>query len=95
MSKTTRKQLITEKYNELTDKLTNYIDSELFPSLDDIDVVDLVYFFSLTFVGGATDNYENQLKDLLYCRNIECDDDKFKQIYSIVSPYIVWFKSLQ
>ncbi len=45
---TTRKELIIKKYIELQNVLNeNYQISGLFPSLEDVDVSDLLYFFNL------------------------------------------------
>ena len=46
---TTRRELITTKYNLLGEKMRKYTDEQIFPSLEDIDVADLVYFISLLF----------------------------------------------
>ena len=51
----TRRELITEKYNALGEKMKKYTDEEIFPSLEDIDVADLVYFISMTFLGVQDD----------------------------------------
>ena len=38
----TRKELISEKYINLKTELENYIDSNLFPSLDDYEITDII-----------------------------------------------------
>jgi len=91
--KTTRKLLIIEKYNELTNKLKEYVDIDIFPSLDEVDVSDLVFFFSLSFSGSKT-NYQEPLKDLLDCHSIKLDDETFKKVYAVVHPFIIWFKNI-
>ena len=91
--KTTRKQLITEKYNDLTNELKEYTSIDIFPSLDNIDIADLVFFFSLSF-SGSKSSYEEQLKDLLDCHNIKLDDEKLIEVYNVVHPFILWFKNL-
>ena len=90
--KTTRKLLIIEKYNELINKLKEYITVDIFPSLDDIDVADLVFFVSLNFA-GSKNNYQEALKDLIDCHNIKLDDEIFIEVYNVVHPFILWFKN--
>ena len=91
--KTTRKLLIIEKYNELINKLKEYITVDIFPSLDNIDVADLIFFFSLSFA-GSKNNYQEALKDLIDCHNIKLDDKTFIEVYNVVHPFILWFKNL-
>ena len=90
--KTTRKLLIIEKYNELINKLKEYITVDIFPSLDDIDIADLVFFVSLNFA-GSKNNYQEALKDLIDCHNIKLDDETFIEVYNVVHPFILWFKN--
>ena len=47
---TTRKELIVEKLVALEKALETYVDKSLFPSLDEIDVSDLVFYISFTFI---------------------------------------------
>ena len=91
--KTTRKLLIIEKYNELINKLKEYITVDIFPSLDDIDVADLVFFVSLNFA-GSNNSYQEALKDLIDCHNIKLDDKIFLKVYDVVHPFILWFKQM-
>jgi hypothetical protein len=66
MSKTiTRKQLITEKYTLLISQLTEtgLISNDLFPSLDDIEISDLIFFFQLSF--PDSNHYISAIEDLL------------------------------
>jgi hypothetical protein len=96
MSKnTTRKELITIKYNELQKELKQFIAVDIFPSLDDIDVADLIFYLALTFPGGPNDDYRTQLKNILSCHNLEYSEEDFNKIYSIVNHYIIWFKTLK
>lgn len=38
----TRKELIVEKYAQLERELLNFLDTDIFPNIDDIDVCDVV-----------------------------------------------------
>ena len=52
---TTRAALITERYTALEAALKPFFAAELFPSLADIDLADLVYFVTMTFLGVDSD----------------------------------------
>ena len=45
----TRKEIISEKYNLLKIELEKYINENLFPSLDNYDISDIIYYLNLYF----------------------------------------------
>ena len=51
---TTRKELILAKFSVLESKLKELINGDVFPSLSEIDIADLVYLVTLTFMGINT-----------------------------------------
>ena len=72
MSRTiTRKQLITEKYSSLIQQITDtgLMGGDLFPSLEDIEVSDLIFYFQLQF--PDSEKYTLAIEDLLDCKNIK------------------------
>lgn len=87
----TRKELITEQYTILKTQIeqTGLIKSELFPSLNDIDIGDLIYFFQLTFSDSS--NYKESIIDLLECKNIYLNEKEQEQIVNIIIPFLVIF----
>ena len=89
----TRKELITTKYNELILSLKDYITASIFPSLEEMDLVDIIFFFNLYFKSETT--YKLSLKDLLELKNINVNDKQLDDIYNIVLPFIIWLKTLQ
>ena len=71
MSRTiTRKQLIIEKYSLLIQQLTEtgLLGDELFPSLEEIEISDLIFFFQLQF--PDSEKYTSAIEDLLDCKEI-------------------------
>lgn len=92
---TTRRQLITEKYNALEQKLKLYTDETIFPSLDDIDVGDLVYFISMTFLGVQDDaGCRERLNDIITTHNIKLKRETFEKLYPCVKDFLDWLKSV-
>ena len=95
MVKTTRAKLITLKYNELIKKVENYVDSSLFPSLEDIDISDLIFYFSQAFPNNENNDYRENLKDVIEMNNVSIKEEDFEDIYKIVEDYLLWFRSLR
>ena len=90
---TTRKELITKKYLSLISQLNEFIPASIFPSLDEIDLVDVIFLFNLCFKNESS--YKASLKDLIELKNVAVSDAQLNQIYDIVLPFIVWLKALQ
>ena len=94
---TTKKQVITIKYINLTKKLKelefakNY-DSDLFPSLETIDIIDLLFYFQFLF-GYTTDKYITNLKTSLKLKNVVLTDSQFEEVYKIVYPFLIFIKN--
>ena len=98
MSKKTIKHLIAEKYVEfkttINDKFDNQF-NDLFPNIDDIDIVDLLYFFNLKFASPNDDENKQAIKDIAQIYKITIPDDKFDELFINVNEYINFLKSLQ
>jgi len=45
----TRKEVLTNKYEELKSKLQLYVNKDMFPSLNDFDIIDVISFIKLYF----------------------------------------------
>ena len=58
----TRKEMITIRYENLKSELELYIDGNLFPSLDDYNITDIVYYLNLYFPKNGEDEYINTIK---------------------------------
>jgi hypothetical protein len=83
---TTRKQVITEQYNTLVLQLKEYITEPVFPSLDEIDVCDLLFYFNAFFL--TNDNYEDMIEGLLKIKKIDVTDEQFCSIVNLVTPFL-------
>lgn len=87
----TRKELITEQYAILKTQIeeTGLIKTEIFPSLNDIDLSDLIFYFSLSFSDSSS--YEENIIDLLESKNIYLNEREQQQIVNIIIPFLVVF----
>jgi hypothetical protein len=95
MSRTlTRKQLITEKYSLLIQQLTEtgLLSDDLFPSLDDIDVSDLIFFFQVSFPDSS--KYTSAIEDLLDCKDIRLKPKDKNKVVNIILPFLEIFRQI-
>lgn len=94
---TTRREIITNLYNNFLDEVKNEIDNQellmLFPSLDNADLADVLLFFNGTF--GYIDQYESAIRDLIYMYGINVGEEEFKRGLPIIIKFIDELKNLQ
>ena len=92
---TTIKELIVEKYLLLETELKQYVTDDIFPSLDCIDVADLVYYITLIFLGVTTDEqYRIKIRELLSTNDIKISDTNIGIIVPLIRDFVKWMKEL-
>jgi hypothetical protein len=93
---TTRKELIINKYIELQKELNeNYQINGLFPSLEYVDVSDLLYFFNLKFNCDDELFRKNKVKEIAQYCQVEINDDTFDEAFILINSYIDFLKDIQ
>ena len=91
----TRKQLIVNKIIALEKAIETYVDKSLFPSLDEIDVCDLVFYITFTFVGlNDTVSMGEKIKELIVANNVTITDDNLVKVLPLVAEFIMWLRVL-
>ena len=91
----TRKELIVNKIVALEKTLEIYVDKKLFPSLDEIDVADLVFYITFTFVGlNDTNSMGEKVKELIVANNVTITDENQKKVVPLVIDFIMWLRVL-
>ena len=91
-STTTREKVIQIKYKRLMDSLQPlFPDKHIFPVLEEYDLVDILFYFSLLFV-NANDDYKGNLRTLLLMQGVVLDETTFEQVHTIVLPFILFLK---
>ena len=94
-SSTTRAKVISIKYNNLMDKLKPLFPSDRaleLPKLEEYDLADVIFYFSLVFTNE--DNlYKDNLRTLLWTQGLQLEEGLFEQIHSIVLPFIQFLKT--
>jgi hypothetical protein len=92
---TTRMQLIVQKYTDMEVELKKHIDGSLLPSLEDIDVADLVYFTTITFFGVDSEaQYHSKIKELIESNAMTVSQEQFDKVAPLVIDFISWLKKL-
>ena len=90
---TTRKEIIINKYLEFQQKLKDIVDIDIFPSLEELDIVDFLIYFNMTF--SNTNDYESIINDLIYYKNIKVEPIILEKAIPIITQFIDEFKLLQ
>jgi hypothetical protein len=82
---TTRKDVLTNKYEILKSKLELYVNKDLFPS-NDFDIVDIISFIKLYFPIGT--DYNETIRGLMKEKEIIVSENDFWIISSLIIQFI-------
>jgi hypothetical protein len=86
----TRRDIIVSKYLQFQKELKQLnFDCSIFPSLDEVDLVDLLVLFNMYF--NSLTNVEDSLNQLLLLNNVSCTEE----VKSICIKFITWFLEFQ
>lgn len=90
---TTKKTILTKKYLEFKQQTIDLIpDCSLFPSLDDIDIVDIVAMFDTFFYNCKTDEEIIETLNILINSNLKTIKEENKEkLINICLRFIKWF----
>ena len=86
----TRKEYLEKQYILFSNELKDIIGENIFPLLEDVDIIDILTYFQITF--GSTTEYEEIVKSVIKY-HVNITDDQFLQIYPIIKKYINEFKN--
>ncbi len=85
MESITRKEYLEKQYFLFENELKEIIGENIFPSLEDVDIVDILTFFQLTF--GNTTDYQEIVKSVIKY-HVNITDEQFIKIYPLIEKYI-------
>ena len=91
---TTKKDLINHMYNYLKSELEKYIDSNLFPSLDDYDITDIIFHLNLYFPKGREEEYINTVEKLMKQKQIDINDDDYTTVVNLIIDFINFLNNI-
>ena len=89
---TTKKDLIISKYEELKFKLQLYINKDMFPSLNDFDIVDVVSLIKLYF--PIDSDYNETIKGLMKENEIEVNYNDSLIISSLIINFVDFLNNI-
>ena len=81
----TRREYLEKQYKLFTNELKDIIGEDIFPSLEDVDIIDVLTYFQMTF--GNTTDYQEIVKSVIKY-HINITDEIFLKIYPIIKKYI-------
>ena len=85
MESITRKEYLEKQYFLFSNELKDIIGENIFPSLEDVDIVDILTFFQITF--GNTTEYEEIVKSVIKY-HVNITDEQFLKMFPIIEKYI-------
>ena len=89
-----RKEILIKKYAELISNISSVgFSPDVFPSLEDVDVVDLLLLFNYYF--ACTEDYEPKIRVLADSQNIIITEEQYEKGMPIIINYINWLKLFQ
>jgi hypothetical protein len=91
----TKKELITENYLILTKALEEFIEKSLLPTLDDLDIVDIMYLLKHFFPKEKTqDDYIAMIKFLISEKEIIITDDHLPIVINLILDFINFLNNI-
>jgi hypothetical protein len=93
MTAPTKKELIIRRYVELSNVLKQHIDAGLFPSVEEVDVVDLIMYINVFFETAG--DYRSGLRTLIGIKNLTVSDETFEILYPHVAGFLDWLRELR
>lgn len=92
---TTRKELIVEKYCILEKSLLKYIDVDILPNLEEIDVSDMVFIITYQFTNITTESqYANKINEMIQSNGLVISPEKMIHIVPLISNFVQWLKQI-
>ena len=82
----TRKTILIEKYQKFQNELIVEGISPIFPSLEDIDLVDLLFYFEISFSGS--NDYKETIKELMKYSAVQITDEELNKVYPLIESFI-------
>ena len=91
---TTKKDLVIHMYKYLKSQLEVYIDSNLFPSLDDYDIKDIIFYLNLYFPKGSEEGYIDTIEKLMKQKQIDINDDDYTIVNNLILDFINFLNNI-
>jgi hypothetical protein len=90
-----RKEILISKYAELISNISTVGFPQVFPSLEDIDIVDMLLLFNFYFASCKEEDYQEKIRELTQLQKVQITDEQFEKGTPIIINYINWLKIFQ
>jgi hypothetical protein len=91
----TRATLITEKYTILTTELKSFFDAELFPSLDNIDIADLCFFVTMSFMGVDSPlDFHDKIIEIIIANGFKITEEQMIIVVPLISDFVIFLRNV-
>ena len=91
----TRKDIITRNYLMLTNALSEFVDSSLFPSLEDLDITSVIQLFTFFFPKECDEQeYTTTIKYLINEKEIVISNDDFLIVSNLIIDFINFLNNI-
>jgi len=91
----TKKELITENYLILRKALEEFVDKSLFPSLEELEIVDVIYLLNLFFPKSKNDEeHLDMIKFLISSKEIIIRDEHLPIVYNLIMDFINFLNNI-
>ena len=74
--------------------ILNHIDGSLFPSLDDYDITDIIFYLNLYFAKGREEEYIDTIEKLMKQKQIDINDDDYTTVVNLIIDFINFLNNL-
>jgi hypothetical protein len=84
------------RYIELTQILKSHLGDEanaIFPPIEDVDVVDLIFYFNLYF--EIASDYRTAVKTAMNMNGISVSDEKFEELFPVIESFLIFLRDMQ
>ena len=93
MTTITRKQILTTMYLNFEKELSDLTNDKFLPSLDDIDITDILFYLNYYF-SEDKNNYDEELINLIELNGIKMKNNDLKVILQVCNKYLINIKLL-
>ena len=91
----TKKDLVIHMYKYLKSQLEVYIDGSVFPSLDDYDITDIIFYLNLYFPKGNEEEiYIDTIEKLMKQKQIDINDDDYTTVVNLIIDFINFLNNI-
>jgi hypothetical protein len=91
----TKKELIIENYIILIKALEEFVDKSLFPSLEELEIVDVIYLLNLFFPKSKNDEeHLDMIKFLISSKEIIIRDEHLPIVYNLIMDFINFLNNI-